>query len=108
MAAAFVPLPRRLRSTVCKNCVYGTVLDDTEVTVMMKRPDVSASGSGVLAPFDVEVWMLILVSVILVGPIMYLLIILRCVTWDLSNNKSEKGKSNTQTWTVLFKYNCLL
>lgn len=45
--------------------------------MVMQRPSESASGSGLLAPFDFWVWIIILVSMLSVGPIIYLLIILR-------------------------------
>ena len=45
--------------------------------MIMIRPAESATGSGLLAPFDRDVWFLILVSLLAVGPIIYLLIILR-------------------------------
>lgn len=43
----------------------------------MKRPVVSATGTGLLAPFTFNVWILILVSLLVVGPLIYLIIILR-------------------------------
>lgn len=43
----------------------------------MRRPRESASGSGLLAPFDFWVWILIFVSLLAVGPIIYVLIIIR-------------------------------
>lgn len=45
-----------------------------EWVVLMKRPAESATGSGLLAPFTLEVWLLILTSLVCVGPIIYLLI----------------------------------
>lgn len=40
----------------------------------MIRPAESASGSGLLAPFQYTVWVLILISLLAVGPIIYWLI----------------------------------
>lgn len=45
--------------------------------MVMRRPRESASGSGLLAPFDFWVWILIFVSLLAVGPIIYMLIIIR-------------------------------
>lgn len=45
--------------------------------MVMRRPRESASGSGLLAPFDFWVWILIFVSLLAVGPIIYVLIIIR-------------------------------
>lgn len=40
----------------------------------MKRPPESATSSGLLAPFTLYVWLLILLSLTAVGPIIYLMI----------------------------------
>lgn len=42
----------------------------------MKRPQESATGSGLLAPFTLPVWLLILLSLTTVGPIIYIMITL--------------------------------
>ena len=73
MAVAFLPIIPELRGT----CTYGTVLDEMELTILMKRPPESANGSGLLAPFDTTVWILILITVLFVGPAFYLLVTLR-------------------------------
>ncbi|KAL9909618.1 ionotropic receptor 76b [Glossina fuscipes fuscipes] len=74
MAAAFLPLLSDQRGYI----FYSTViLDEGEWIMVMQRPHESASGSGLLAPFDYRVWTLILVSFLAVGPIIYILIILR-------------------------------
>ncbi|XP_047004051.1 ionotropic receptor 93a [Schistocerca americana] len=44
---------------------------------LMKRPLVSASGTGLLAPFDATVWYLVLASVVLMGPAIYFIILVR-------------------------------
>ncbi|KMZ00685.1 glutamate receptor ionotropic, delta-1 [Drosophila simulans] len=74
LAAAFIPSLSDQRSFVYYST---TTLDEGEWIMVMQRPRESASGSGLLAPFEFWVWILILVSLLAVGPIIYLLIILR-------------------------------
>lgn len=74
MAAAFIPSLSDQRSFVYYST---TTLDEGEWIMVMQRPRESASGSGLLAPFEFWVWILILVSLLAVGPIIYALIILR-------------------------------
>lgn len=74
LAAAFIPLLSELRSRLFYS---KTVLDEGEWVMVMRRPHESASGSGLLAPFDYWVWILILISMIIVSPIIYLFIMLR-------------------------------
>lgn len=52
MAAAFVPI---LKNTD-KFLTYSTVLDEGDWKMMLRRPNESAVGSGLLAPFDENVW----------------------------------------------------
>lgn len=54
-----------------------TTLDEGEWVMLMKRPILSATGTGLLAPFTLNVWILILVSLLIVGPLIYGIIILR-------------------------------
>lgn len=54
-----------------------TTLDEGNWIMMMRRPGESATGSGLMAPFDRDVWLLILLSLTTVGPSVYGLIILR-------------------------------
>lgn len=53
---------------------YGNILTDMAWGVLLKRPKDSATGSGLLAPFDTTVWVLILVALIVVGPVIYVII----------------------------------
>lgn len=85
MAVVFIPLLTNMRTLVTYST---TVLDEGEWIMIMKRPVGSASGSGLLAPFTREVWMLILVSLIAVGPIIYGLIVLR---YKMTKDKSQKS-----------------
>lgn len=45
--------------------------------VLLRRPKESATGSGLLAPFTKWVWILIILSLLVVGPIIYFIIYLR-------------------------------
>lgn len=74
LAAAFIPSLSEQRSFVYYST---TTLDEGEWIMVMRRPRESASGSGLLAPFDFWVWILIFVSLLAVGPIIYVLIIIR-------------------------------
>lgn len=65
----------------------SSILDEGEWIMIMKRPAGSASGSGLLAPFTNEVWILILVSLFAVGPIIYGLIVLR---YKLTRDRTQK------------------
>ncbi|XP_050297633.1 glutamate receptor ionotropic, kainate 1 [Anthonomus grandis grandis] len=56
---------------------YSRSLDTAQWVVLMKRPKESASGSGLLAPFTGTVWTLIIISLLAVGPILWLVVLLR-------------------------------
>lgn len=73
MAVAFLPSMPEVRHMF----KYSVALDEVEWTILMKRPQESATGSGLLAPFDTTVWILILISLIVVGPTIYILIFIR-------------------------------
>ncbi|XP_046486685.1 glutamate receptor ionotropic, delta-1 [Neodiprion pinetum] len=73
MAVAFVPVVPEFRNLI----KYSTELDEAEWTILMKRPGESATGSGLLAPFDTQVWILIVISVLAAGPTLYFLILVR-------------------------------
>lgn len=73
MAAAFLPVLREGQQYV----QYSRNLDNGEWVVLMRRPKESAQGSGLLAPFTLDVWLLVLLSLCIVGPAIYLLILLR-------------------------------
>lgn len=68
VAVAFLPVLSEMR----QYCSFSTALDETRLTAVMKRPQESATGSGLLAPFERTVWLLVLASLIFVGPIIYL------------------------------------
>ncbi|XP_053675806.1 glutamate receptor ionotropic, delta-2 [Anopheles nili] len=73
LAVAFLPILADARQHIR----YSTGLDEGEWIMIMVRPMESASGSGLLAPFNRDVWILILISLLAVGPIIYGLLILR-------------------------------
>ncbi|XP_059617045.1 glutamate receptor ionotropic, delta-1 [Phlebotomus argentipes] len=73
-AAAFLPILSDAREHIYYS---KTTLDEGEWIMIMTRPAESATGSGLWAPFDLNVWILILLSLICVGPIIYALIIIR-------------------------------
>ncbi|GJQ83946.1 hypothetical protein Trydic_g8685 [Trypoxylus dichotomus] len=73
IGAAFLPT----FPYIANHIKFSTSLSKAEWVVLMKRPPVSATGSGLLAPFTFQVWLLILVSLFAVGPIIYLLILLQ-------------------------------
>ncbi|XP_017476210.1 PREDICTED: glutamate receptor ionotropic, delta-1 [Rhagoletis zephyria] len=74
LAAAFIPTLSEQHSFVFYS---STTLDEGEWIMVMQRPRESATGSGLMAPFDFWVWILIFLSLLAVGPIIYMLIILR-------------------------------
>lgn len=83
MAAVFIPVMADAR----KHIEYSTTtLDEGNWIMLMRRPGESATGSGLLAPFDKNVWLLILLSLLTVGPSIYLLIIIRL---KLTKDKSQ-------------------
>jgi len=73
MAAAFLPVFHEMDNLVN----WSTSLDESNWVVMMKRPSESATGSGLLAPFESDVWILILISLIAIGPTIYIIILIR-------------------------------
>ncbi|XP_071568283.1 glutamate receptor ionotropic, delta-1 isoform X1 [Temnothorax nylanderi] len=99
MAAAFLPILPELR----KYCTFSTALEQSELTVLMKRPQESATGSGLLAPFDQTVWLLVLASVITVGPIIYIFATYRAKLWNEPDSENYSFFS-----CVWFVYGSLL
>nr|QKN21173.1 ionotropic receptor [Zeugodacus cucurbitae] len=87
LAAAFIPTLSEQHSFVFYST---TTLDEGEWIMVMQRPRESATGSGLMAPFDFWVWILIFISLLAVGPIIYILIILRN---RLTGDKEQKPYS---------------
>ncbi|KAF2886383.1 hypothetical protein ILUMI_19791 [Ignelater luminosus] len=82
---------------------FATTLDVGEWVVVLKRPRASATGSGLMAPFTLNVWLLILISLLAVGPIMYL------ITSSQSKfRKDKKVKSISLPECMWFVYGALL
>ncbi|XP_067215019.1 glutamate receptor ionotropic, kainate 2 isoform X2 [Linepithema humile] len=99
MAVAFLPILSELRNY----CTFSTALDQSELSVLMKRPQESATGSGLLAPFDHIVWLLVLAAVLFVGPIIYVFAILRAKLWN------EPDSENYSLFSCIwFVYSSLL
>ncbi|KAG5899970.1 hypothetical protein JTB14_034541 [Gonioctena quinquepunctata] len=73
MTVAFLPIIESFRNDI----TYSVSFDVADWNVLMNRPIDSATGSGLLAPFNTAVWILIIFSILVVGPIMYLLILIR-------------------------------
>ncbi|XP_060530538.1 glutamate receptor U1 [Cylas formicarius] len=71
VAATFLPM------TYNETIRYSRSLDTAEWVVLMLRPKESATGSGLLAPFTASVWTLIIISLLIVGPILYLVVFIR-------------------------------
>lgn len=65
MAAVFMPVMADARAFITYST---TTLDEGNWIMLMNRPGESATGSGLLAPFDRNVWLMILLSLLTVGP----------------------------------------
>lgn len=74
MVAAFLPIISDARKYIDYST---TTLDEGEWIMIMKRPSESATGSGLMAPFNRSVWISIFVSLFAVGPMIYGFIIIR-------------------------------
>ncbi|XP_036143482.1 glutamate receptor ionotropic, delta-1 isoform X2 [Monomorium pharaonis] len=98
MAVAFLPILPELR----KYCTFSVTLEQSELTVLMKRPQESATG-GLLAPFNETVWLLVLTAVISLGPIIYILAMFRRKLWNKPD--SENYSLSSCVW---FVYSCSL
>ncbi|OAD54940.1 Glutamate receptor delta-2 subunit, partial [Eufriesea mexicana] len=99
VAVAFLPVLSEMR----QYCSFSTALDETKLTAVMKRPQESATGSGLLAPFERIVWLLVLASLIFVGPIIYLFANMRAKLWH--DSTSENFSLSSCFW---FVYSSLL
>lgn len=83
IVAAFLPIMNSFHGEIW----YSRGFDTAEWVVLMKRPRESATGSGLLAPFTTSVWILIILSLLVVGPIIYLLVLLQARLCKDDNNK---------------------
>lgn len=71
--------------------------------MVMKRPPSSADGSGLMAPFTTSVWLLILLSLLTVGPLIYFLIWLRYIM-----TKDRAQQMYPMTHCLWFVYGALM
>ncbi|XP_071445524.1 glutamate receptor ionotropic, kainate 2 [Hetaerina americana] len=99
MAAAFLPM------LYTRKVSYSKALAKEEWVVLLRRPQESASGSSLLAPFDTTVWILILLSVFIVGPVMYAIMVVRV---RLCRGSSRLSKVFSLTSCVWFVYGALM
>ncbi|XP_043514940.1 glutamate receptor ionotropic, kainate 5 isoform X1 [Frieseomelitta varia] len=99
VAVAFLPVLPEMG----QYCTFSTPLDEMKLTAVMKRPQDSATGSGLLAPFERTVWLLVLASLIFVGPIIYLFANIRAKLWH--DPTSENFSLSSCFW---FVYSSLL
>jgi ionotropic glutamate receptor len=83
LSAAFLPVLTQYSTDVS----YSPSMDTGEWVVLMKRPQESATGSGLLAPFTLPVWLLILLSLVVVGPVIYFIIYLQSKLCPDDQNK---------------------
>lgn len=84
VAVAFLPVLPEMQ----QYCTFSISLDETKLTAVMKRPQESASGSGLLAPFEKTVWLLVLTSLIFVGPVIYIFATIRAKLWHDPNSEN--------------------
>ncbi|XP_047989105.1 glutamate receptor ionotropic, delta-2 isoform X2 [Leguminivora glycinivorella] len=73
MAAAFLPIAYKYQQFAD----FSSILDRGVWMMMLQRPKESAAGSGLLAPFEIQVWYLILAAVLSYGPCITFLTYLR-------------------------------
>jgi hypothetical protein len=87
-----------------RHMLFSAALDEGEWKIIMTRPQESASGAGLLAPFHEIVWYLILVSLIVVGPVIYsLLVVYKRFTRDPEQQFYNLPKC---VWFVYGEENC--
>ncbi|XP_018054774.1 PREDICTED: glutamate receptor ionotropic, delta-1 [Atta colombica] len=84
MAVAYLPILPEMQ----KYCTFSTILEQGELTVLMKRPQESATGSGLLAPFNKTVWLFVLAAVISVGPVIYTFATFRAKLWNKPDSEN--------------------
>ncbi|XP_053988095.1 glutamate receptor ionotropic, delta-2 isoform X2 [Hylaeus volcanicus] len=99
IAVAYLPVLPEMR----RYCTFSTFLDEMKLTALMKRPHESATGSGLLAPFERTVWILVLASLVFVGPVIYFFAYIRSKLWH--DPDSERFSLTSCFW---FVYSSLL
>ncbi|XP_018311410.1 glutamate receptor ionotropic, delta-2 [Mycetomoellerius zeteki] len=99
MAVAYLPILPEMQ----KYCTFSTILEQGELSVLMKRPKESATGSGLLAPFDNTVWLFVLAAVVSIGPVIYIFATFRAKLWNKPDSENFSLLS-----CVWFVYSSLL
>ncbi|XP_046395225.1 glutamate receptor ionotropic, delta-1 isoform X2 [Ischnura elegans] len=99
MAAAFLPI------IFLPGLSFSKRLAMENWVVLLRRPQESASGSSLLAPFDTRVWILILLSVSIVGPVIYTIMVVRV---RLCRGSARLSKVFSLTSCVWFVYGALM
>ncbi|KAL7289919.1 hypothetical protein TKK_0016306 [Trichogramma kaykai] len=99
VAVAFIPALSEFRSW----CNFSVPLEEMDTTFLLKRPQTSSTGSDLLAPFSNKVWILILLSVLLVAPTTYIMILLR-----MQFATDDRAKKFTLFNCLWFVYGALL
>ncbi|KAG5684140.1 hypothetical protein PVAND_013381 [Polypedilum vanderplanki] len=100
MAVAFIPH----MADLLRHITFSTPLDEGEWRMIMLRPQESASGAGLLAPFTAGVWYFILVSLIVTGPIVWVIIWLYC----RFQKEDEEQRYYTLSQCVWYVYGALM
>ncbi|XP_044018617.1 glutamate receptor U1-like [Aphidius gifuensis] len=99
MAVAFLPMHPDMYRYVS----FSPILTQIKLKAMMKRSDILAVRSGLLAPFTNQVWILIIIAVIISGPIFFGIVFLRSYLW-----KNSKTDNYTFLQCAWFTYGAIL
>ncbi|XP_014213067.1 glutamate receptor 2 [Copidosoma floridanum] len=73
MAVSHIPIIPEL----AKYVDFSDAIELMDMTFLIPRPGTSATGTGLFAPFSERVWWAILFSIFIIGPAIYIIIILR-------------------------------
>ncbi|CAG0879082.1 unnamed protein product [Cyprideis torosa] len=84
---------------------FSTALGESFYSILVQRPTQTHKSDALLAPFDTTVWILILVSLALMGPLAFLLILFRAY---ICRGHPMLGKIFTLGDCVWFSYGALL
>ncbi|XP_059469669.1 ionotropic receptor 93a [Neocloeon triangulifer] len=98
--SAFLPIPRQP-----DGLSYSTPLSVAKWVLLMPRPSKSLFGSGLLAPFTLEVWMLTLSTLVIMGPLFFSIIKLRHKLVRPSAAKSRLYRLGECVW---FTYGAIM
>ncbi|KAK4886945.1 hypothetical protein RN001_003216 [Aquatica leii] len=98
LAAAFLPMT----TIYWKYANFATCLDMGNWIGILKRPDESGAGLGIFAPFATNVWILIMVSIFVIGVIAFTFLYLN------STFSGQTKKISSFQDCLLFAYSTLL